>query len=60
LEGRFTPLEPMVLLATLAVAAAGAWIGVQVYRRVSDFGFRRAVLTLLLIAGLGHVVGWLA
>jgi uncharacterized membrane protein YfcA len=60
LEGRFTPLEPMVLLATLAVAAAGAWIGVQVYRRVSDFGFRRAVLTLLLIAGLSHVVGWLA
>lgn len=59
LEGRFGVVDPLIAVGALVVAGVGAFVGIQVYRRVTDIGFRRVVLVLLLIAGLSHLGGWL-
>ena len=40
----------------LPVLFAGTWVGLRLYARLDEAGFRRVVLILLLISGLGLVV----
>jgi uncharacterized membrane protein YfcA len=40
----------------LPLLLAGTWVGLRLYARLDEAGFRRAVLGLLLISGLGLVV----
>ena len=40
----------------LPVLLAGTWVGLRLYTRLDEAGFRRAVLGLLLISGLGLVM----
>ncbi len=39
--------------------AAGIWLGVHLYGRLDEAGFRRVILVLLLLSGLVLLVpGW--
>jgi uncharacterized membrane protein YfcA len=40
----------------LPVLLAGTWVGLQLYARLDEAGFRKVVLILLLMSGLGLVV----
>ena len=40
----------------LPLLVAGTWVGLQLYARLDEAGFRKVVLGLLLISGLGLVV----
>jgi hypothetical protein len=40
----------------LPVLLAGTWVGLRLYARLDEAGFRRVVLGLLLISGLGLVL----
>jgi uncharacterized membrane protein YfcA len=40
----------------LPLLLAGTWAGLRLYARLDEAGFRRVVLGLLLISGLGLVV----
>jgi uncharacterized membrane protein YfcA len=52
------PVEPLAAgaLAPGAALAAGAALGVVMFRKVNDAMFRHAVLTVLFVAGLALVV----
>jgi uncharacterized membrane protein YfcA len=40
----------------LPLLLAGTWVGLRLYARLDEAGFRKVVLGLLLISGLGLVV----
>jgi hypothetical protein len=40
----------------LPVLLAGTWVGLRLYARLDEAGFRKVVLGLLLISGLGLVM----
>jgi uncharacterized membrane protein YfcA len=40
----------------LPLLLAGTWTGLRLYARLDEAGFRKVVLSLLLISGLGLVV----
>jgi uncharacterized membrane protein YfcA len=40
----------------LPVLLAGTWVGLRLYARLDEAGFRKVVLILLLISGLSLVV----
>ena len=40
----------------LPLLLAGTWVGLRLYTRLDEVGFRKVVLGLLLISGLGLVV----
>ena len=43
-------------LLGLPLVLAGTWIGLKLYGRVDDTGFRRIVLLLLLASGISLIV----
>jgi hypothetical protein len=40
----------------LPVLVAGTWVGLRLYARLDEAGFRKVVLGLLLVSGLGLVI----
>ena len=53
--------ETLFLAATaLPGTFLGTWLGKKAYRRLGDLAFRRVVLFLLLVSGLGLVLSALA
>jgi uncharacterized protein len=40
----------------LPILLAGTWLGLKLYGRVDDAGFRKIVLAVLLVSGLGLIV----
>ena len=40
----------------LPVLLAGRWVGLRLYARLDEAGFRKVVLGLLVISGLGLVI----
>jgi uncharacterized membrane protein YfcA len=40
----------------LPLLLAGTWVGLRLYARLDEAGFRKVVLSLLLISGLGLVI----
>ena len=44
----------------LPVLLAGTWLGLKLYGRLDEAGFRRIVLLLLLVSGLSLVIGFAA
>jgi uncharacterized membrane protein YfcA len=42
----------------LPLLLVGTWVGLRLYARLDEAGFRKVVLSLLLISGLGLVVRW--
>ena len=44
------------VLAALPTMIVGVWVGFAVYKRLSDHGFHRVVLALLLVSGLGLIL----
>jgi uncharacterized membrane protein YfcA len=45
-----------LFVAGLPVLLAGTWVGLRLYARLDEAGFRKVVLGLLLISGLGLVI----
>jgi len=58
--GAFAPVGSTLILITVAGAVLGALGGIFIYRRVSDLGFRKIVLLLLLVGGISHLISWLS
>lgn len=52
LSGLLTREVAVATLAALPGTIGGAWIGSQIYRRLGDRGFQKAVMALLLTSGL--------
>jgi uncharacterized membrane protein YfcA len=56
--GAATPETGKLFLLGAPVVLAGTWLGLRLYGKISESGFRRVVLVLLLAAGAGLVVAF--
>ena len=56
-SGRLAPNFLATVVLALPASVAGVLVGAALYRRLSDRGFERVVLWLLLVAGGGLVAG---
>jgi uncharacterized protein len=56
LVGAITPDTLRLYLLGLPAMVAGLWVGFRLYGRLDDVAFRKVLLVLLLIAGLGLIV----
>jgi uncharacterized membrane protein YfcA len=55
IAGAITADTLQLYLLGLPVMAAGLWVGFKLYGRLDDAAFRKVILVLLLIAGLGLI-----
>jgi uncharacterized protein len=53
--GEITPAVVRLFLLGLPAVLVGMWIGMRLYGRLDEAGFRKVVLTLLLVSGLALV-----
>jgi len=56
LKGAYTPTALTALFITVPIGAVAAQIGITVFRRLSDTGFRRLLIWLTLVLGLGTLI----
>jgi uncharacterized protein len=54
--GALTPAFFRLYLLGLPAMLVGLWVGFKLYGKLDDAAFRKLILVLLLIAGLGLVV----
>ena len=52
----FVAQDTLNLTVGLPVLLAGTWVGLRLYARLDEAGFRKVILGLLLISGLGLVM----
>jgi hypothetical protein len=56
IAGAITADVMRLYLIGLPVMVAGLWVGFKLYGKLDDAAFRRVILVLLLLAGLGLIV----
>lgn len=56
LKGAYDPVAQKALLVTIPCGLVAAQIGIEVFKRLSDTGFRRLLIGLTLVMGLGIIV----
>ncbi|MFI4960416.1 MAG: sulfite exporter TauE/SafE family protein, partial [Hyphomicrobiales bacterium] len=54
--GAYTAETIKLYLYGLPALAAGIWIGLKLYGKLDEAGFRKVILVLLLVSGLSLVV----
>jgi len=55
-SGAFTADTVKLFLLGLPMLLAGTWVGMRLYGRLDEAGFRRVVLILLLLSGIFLIV----
>jgi uncharacterized membrane protein YfcA len=55
-SGAFTADTVKLFLLGLPMLLAGTWVGMKLYGRLDEAGFRKVVLILLLLSGIFLVV----
>ncbi|MGB8176075.1 MAG: hypothetical protein WCF29_13885 [Pseudolabrys sp.] len=56
INGAFTLETIKLFFIGLPVLAGGLWIGIKLYGRLDDAAFRKVILWLLLLSGVGLLV----